>query len=132
MPEIDQMSGVPGGSPPPSAPSPTAPPSGAPASGDQPASGEIEQAKANVQIALMLLEQTLPLMGSESEEGKDVLKAITALSRSFQGKKSKDLVPAELMQLISSMPDEYKKAAGGQGQPEGIPGGPHVPANLNA
>lgn len=133
MPDNSEMMGVPtGGSPSPSAPSPSAPPSGAPASGEQPASGEKEQAKANVQIALMLLEQTLPQLGSDSDEGKDVLKAISALSKSFQGKKSKDLVPAELMQLMSSMPEEYKQQmAAGQQQPEGIPSGPHVPANMN-
>lgn len=120
--------GVPEGKAP-TSPSPIAPPSGAPMSGDVPASGEIEQAKANVQIAMMLLEQSLSMFGSTSEEGKDVLKSLNALSKSFQGKNSKDLAPSEIMQLISSMPDEYKAQAGAQ--PAGLPDGPHVPANMN-
>ena len=113
------------GSPPPmggeGAPSGT--PSGAPV---QP-NGEIESAKANVLIALQHLEKQLPLLGSDSEEGKALLSAITTLSKKFSGKKSEDLAPAELMQLMSSQPDAVKQAmmkeSGGAGGPDlGGPG----------
>jgi len=131
MPDPNAAMGVPGASPAPQALSLTAPPSGAPAADEQPASGEKEQAKANVQIALMLLEQTLPIIGSDGEEGKAILSAISTLAKKFGGQKSKDLAPAELMQMMASMPEEYKQGmSAGQGQPEGIPGGPHAPANL--
>ena len=115
-----------------------APPAGTPSANEAPAKGETEQAKANVQIAIVLLEQTLPMLGTDSEEGKAVLKALTMLSKSFAGKKSQDLAPAELMQLISGMPDSIKQQMAGEmggGSPQGmtsggIPNGPHIPANI--
>jgi hypothetical protein len=86
-----------------------APPAGSPNLTDQPAKGETEQAKANVQMAINILEQSLPQLGSDSEEGAVVLKALTLLSKSFAGKKSQDLVPAELTQLLSGQPDNIQK-----------------------
>ena len=72
----------------------------------QPAQGEKQSAMVNVSIAMDLLEQTLPALGSESEEGKSVLQCLTALSKKFghSRSKSQELVPAELMQLMSQMP----------------------------
>jgi hypothetical protein len=88
---------------------PMAPPAGTPAMSDQKASGEIEQAKANVQMAMQILEQALPQLGSDSDEGATVLKALSMMSKTFAGKKQQDLVPAELMQLLSGMPDQNKQ-----------------------
>jgi hypothetical protein len=124
MPDI-MPQGVTGDQPPPQT-TPTAPPAGTPDAAPQKNSGAIEQAKANVQIALTMLEQTLPMLGSDNDEGKAVLGAITQLSKRFGGKKSGDLAPAEIMQLISSMPDQYKQqiAAGmGGGKPQAPQGG---------
>ena len=44
-----------------------APPAGSPSASDQLKSGEAEQAKANVQIAISILEKALPSLGSDSE-----------------------------------------------------------------
>ena len=100
-------------------------PSGTPSGDAVKPEGDIELAKANVLIALSHLEKQLPLLGSDSEEGKAVLSAISALSKKFSGKKSEDLAPAELMQLMASQPDAVKqqmmKEMGGAGG--GAPGG---------
>lgn len=113
---------------------PMAPPTGTPNVDDVKADGVIEQAKANVQIAISMLEQSLPLLGGESEEGKAVHRALGNLYPKFAGKKSQDLAPAELMSLFAGMPDQYKDqmgmGAGGGMSSGGIPTGPHIPANL--
>lgn len=131
MPDMEM--GVPGASPAPSG-APMAPPAGSPAIGDPKAQGEIEQAKANVQIAISMLEQSLPVISTDSDEGKALLKALSMLSKAFGSKKASDIAPAQLLEMMSGMPESYKqqmsKEMGGGGQPEGIPGGAHAPANL--
>lgn len=133
MPDMNAM-GVPGAAPAPDA-SPMAPPAGAPSSPPSEGAGEKEQAKANVQMAIAMLEQNLPRLGSNTPEGAALIKALSLLSKTFGGQKSGDLVPAELMQVMASMPDQHKQQVmaemGGGAQPAGIPGGPHVPANMN-
>ena len=93
----------------PGAGSTMAPPAGTPAANEQEKKGETEQAKANVQIAMSTLEQALPLLGSESEEGSVVLKALTMLSKVFAGKRSQDLTAAEHMQNMAGMPDQIRQ-----------------------
>ena len=96
------------GSPPPSGGDGA--PSGTPSGGDVQPGGDIELAKANVLIALSHLEKQLPLLGSDSEEGKALLSAISTLSKKFSGKKSADLVSAELLSFIKSQPDMVQQA----------------------
>ena len=95
------------GSPPPSGGDGA--PSGTPSGDAVKPEGDIELAKANVLIALSHLEKQLPLLGSDSEEGKAVLSAISALSKKFSGKKSEDLAPAELMSMMGSQPDAVRQ-----------------------
>lgn len=102
-------------------------PSGTPSGDVVKPGGDIELAKANVLIALAHLEKQLPLLGSDSEEGKALLSAISTLSKKFSGKKSEDLAPAELMQLMASQPDSVKQQmmkemGGGAGPDLGGPG----------
>jgi len=116
------------GSPPPMSGGEGAP-SGTPSGGEVNPGGDIEMAKANVLIALSHLEKQLPLLGSDSEEGKALLSAISTLSKKFSGKKSEDLAPSELMSLMGSQPDAVKQAMMKQmaGAAQGIPpdlGGP--------
>jgi len=125
----------------PGAMQPGAAPGGSPMSTPQPAHGEKQSAMVNVGIAMDLLEQTLPALGSESEEGQEILKTLASLSKKFghSRSKSQELVPAELMQLMQSLPQaggmspEAKamgqqpmqmpgQAPGGQ-PPGGMPGG---------
>lgn len=116
-----------------------APPAGSPETSEKKPLGEIEQAKSNVQIALTILENSLPIFGGDSDEGKAVHAALGTLYKKFAGKKSAELVPAQLMQMVSGMPDQYKQQAGLGPAPEppagmtpgGVINGPHVPANIN-
>ena len=111
----------------PGAPPPGALPGGSPMSTPQPAQGDKQSAMVNVSIAMDLLEQTLPALGSESEEGAEILKVLSTLSKRFGHTRSKaqDLVPAELMQLMQSLPQaggmSPEAKAMGQ-QPMQIPG----------
>ena len=114
---------------------PGAPPGAAPMSTPQPAQGEKTSAMVNVHIAMDLLSQTLPAFGPGSKEGADILKALSMLTKAFGETKSKsqELVPAELMQLMQSLPQAggmspEAKAMGQQpiqmpGAPGGAPGG---------
>ena len=79
---------------------------GAPMSTPQPAQGDKQNAMVNVSLAMDLLEQTLHALGSESEEGQAILTCLSGLSKKFGHTKAKsqDLVPAELMQLMQSLP----------------------------
>ena len=80
-------------------------------------------AKSNVSIAISLLEKQLPMLGMDSEEGRDLHKALGILSKRFSGKKSEDIAPAELMQVMAAQPDAYKQQImaqmGGKGAPTG-------------
>lgn len=116
-------------------------PSGTPSGDAAKPSGDIELARANVMIAVAHLEKQLPLLGTDSEEGKALLSALSTLSKKFSGKKSEDLAPAELMQLMASQPDAVKAqvmkemAASlqkGQGGPElGGPGPQSSPLQMS-
>lgn len=126
IPPVDPAAGAAGGTP----------PGAAPMSTPQPAQGEKTSAMVNVHIAMDLLSQTLPSFGPGSKEGADILKALSGLTKAFGATKSKsqELVPAELMQLMSSLPQAggmspEAKAMGQQpiqmpgGAPGGAPGG---------
>jgi hypothetical protein len=73
----------------------------------QPAAGEKQSAMLKVQQAMDLLEQSLPDFGSESEEGGEILKTLSTLGKKFGGAnraRNNELMPAELMNLIGSLP----------------------------
>ena len=85
------MSGGPaaGGALPPGAPpSDTTPPIPTPMSTPEPKNGQREAALINVSMALDLLEQALPAVGSESPEGKRLMSALSALT-AFSDQRSK-------------------------------------------
>jgi len=109
---------------PPAPPSPTSnSPVSAPMSTPEPKKGDKQNAMINVSLAQDLLEQTLPALGSETEEGRIILKVLSTLSEKFgeSTRKSKDLVPSELMQLMHNLPQmggmspEMKALQGGAG-----------------
>ena len=85
-------------------------PSGTPSGDEVQPQGDVELARANVMIAVAHLEKQLPLLGTDSDEGKALLSALSTLSKKFSGKKSEDLAPAELMSLMASQPDAVKQA----------------------
>lgn len=86
--------------------SPEAPPMGAPMSTAEPKMGEKETATINVQTAMDLLEQALPKIGSDSEEGRAIMDAVTKLTKIFGKReaKTRELMPTEIMNMISSLP----------------------------
>jgi hypothetical protein len=96
-----------GGAPTPQgAPNPAAgpKPSGAPMAKPQEKEGMKEAARVNIHIAMNMLEQALPVFGSESKEGKSVLKILGMLSKEFGESDASDLVPAEILQMNKSLP----------------------------
>ena len=68
--------------------------------------GDQASAKINVQMAMDLMQQALPAFGSESEEGKRILQVLGSLARVFgeTEAKTKELIPAEIIQMIQSLP----------------------------
>ena len=120
--------GAPGGGQP-----PAGGPVSSPMSTPQDNAGEKHAALSQVQMAIDLLEQTLPPFGSESDEGQTVLDALKTLSKTFSSKKdtARGLIPSEIMNLVSGMP----KGAGGSpppgaGAPPGAPPGMPPPGGM--
>jgi hypothetical protein len=91
------------------------PPMGAPMMTPEPKMGNKEAALINVGLALDLLEQSLPALGSESNEGQKVMSVLRTLTGMMQPRQAKtnELKNAEILQLLQSLPQ-----AGG-GTPEG-------------
>jgi hypothetical protein len=77
--------------------------------------GNKEAALINVGLALDLLEQSLPALGYESNEGQKVMSVLRTLTGMMQPRQAKtnELKNAEILQLLQSLPQ-----AGG-GTPEG-------------
>jgi hypothetical protein len=80
------------------------PPKAAPLSTPQPKAGLQAAGLTNMHIAVNMLEEALPAFGSESEEGKTILKCLSMLARHVGKKDNSDLVPAEVMQMVSRLP----------------------------
>ena len=113
------MGGAPGGTP-----GPGGAPVSAPMSTPQPNEGQQQESMVDISMAMDLLEKSLMAFGSESQQGKALLSALTTLSKSFgeQRQSGRDLQGAEIRSLMQSLP------AGGGASPEmlsmmGAPGG---------
>jgi len=63
-----------------------------------------ESARVNVHIAMNMLEQALPVFGSESKEGGSILKILGMLGKEFGKQDASDLVPAEVLQMNKALP----------------------------
>lgn len=125
--------GAPGGQ---AQPAPGTPRSGpaSPMPQPQEKEGLKEAARVNVHIAMNMLEQALPVFGSETKEGKNVLKVLNMLAKDFGDSDTSDLHPAEIRQMVGAMPQSgggtdvqkmlMRGAAGGGGgqpQPQAMP-----------
>ena len=82
------------------------PPIAAPMSTPEPKMGSREAALINIGMAMDLIEQSLPALGSESEEGKKALDAIRNLTGVMGPRKAKtnELQQAEILQMLQSLP----------------------------
>lgn len=82
------------------------PPSAAPMSTPEPKMGNREGALVNISMAMDLIEQALPSLGSESEEGQKALAAIRSLTGLLGPKKQKtgELQQSEIIQMLQNLP----------------------------
>ena len=105
-----------------SAPMAPPPPMPTPMSTPEPKAGVREAALVNISMALDLIEQSLPALGSETEEGKKALSALSTLTAILGPKKQKagELQNAEILQLLQNLP----QAGGGTPGSRAIAGGP--------
>ena len=91
------------------------PPMAAPMSTPEPKMGSKEAAMINLGMAMDLLEQSLPALGSETDEGQKALNAIRVLNGILGQRKNKtnELQQSEILQMLQTLPQ-----AGGA-SPEG-------------
>lgn len=89
--------------------------------------GTRESALVNLNMAIDLIEQALPGLGSESPDGQKAVAALRALSGVLGPRKQQvgELQPAEILQMIQSLP----KGMGPQGAsgPGAAPGAGAAP-----
>ncbi len=128
--------GAPPGAKPPGAspPAPGGAPAGGPMSTPQPKAGQTQAAMVNVEMSIQLLEQSMGMFPLESPEKTALVDAHKVLVKAFGASRAKtaELIPAELTQLMQTIP-----GAGG-GSPAAkamgaLPGGaPAMPAPQGA
>jgi hypothetical protein len=89
-----------------SGPDSSTPPMASPMSTPEPKMGSKAGANINIQMAMDLLEQSLPALGSESEEGQQIMKSLASLHKMFGKReaKNRELMPAEILQMIQTLP----------------------------
>jgi hypothetical protein len=82
------------------------PPIASPMSTPEPKMGSQEGAMINLSMAMDLIEQALPALGSESEQGQKALAAIRALTGVIGPRKGKtnELQQSEILQMLQSLP----------------------------
>ena len=115
------------------------PPMSSPMSTPEPKMGSKEAAMVNLSMAMDLIEQALPALGSESSEGQKALQSLKTLTAIIGPKKGKtnELQQSEILQMLQSLPQaggaspEGKAIAqapaipgmspGGGGTPPGVP-----------
>jgi hypothetical protein len=85
---------------------PEAPPMASPMSTPEKQMGTREAAMINISIALDLLDQSLPAVGAESEEGKAILEASRKLGGLLGGKRNEtgELQQSEILQMLQTLP----------------------------
>lgn len=103
----------------------SSPPMAAPMSTPEPKMGNREAAMINIGMAMDLLEQSLPALGSESPEGQKVLSAIRTASGILGPRKTKtnELQQSEILQLLQNLP----QAGGASPEAKAMAGAPAVP-----
>ena len=106
-------------------PDATTPPMASPMSTPEPKMGNREGAMINLSMAMDLIEQALPSLGSESEEGQKALAAIRSLTTLLGPKKQKtrELQQSEIIQMLQNLP----KAGGNTPEGTAMSQAPAVP-----
>jgi hypothetical protein len=110
------------------------PPMASPMSTPEPKMGSQEGAMINLSMAMDLIEQALPALGSESEQGQKALAAIRSLTGVIGPRKGKtnELQQSEILQMLQSLPKGVGPGAMGTPPMAGPAGGgmppPPVPS----
>jgi len=107
------------------------PPMAAPMSTPEPKMGSREGAMINLSMAMDLVEQALPALGSESPEGQKALMVLRQMSGILGPRKdkAKELQNSEIMQMLQNLPQaggatpEGKAMAAAPAIPGMAPGG---------
>ena len=89
-------------------------PMAAPMSTPEPKNGQREAALVNVSMAMDLIEQSLPAIGSETPEGQKLISALNSMTALLGPKKQKagELQSAEILQLLQNLPQAGGGAPG--------------------
>lgn len=100
-------------------------PMSSPMSTPEPKMGSREGAMINLSMAMDLIEQSLPALGSESVEGQKALAALRTLTAVLGPKKDKtgDLQRSEILQLLQTLP----QAGGATPESKALAQAPAVP-----
>jgi hypothetical protein len=101
------------------------PPMSAPMSTPEPKMGNKEGALVNLGLAMDLIEQALPALGSESPEGQKALNALRTLTGILGGKKesTNELKQSEILQMLQALP----QAGGATPEGKALAAAPAVP-----
>ena len=86
----------------------------------------VAQARLRVLAARKVLETVVPMLGTDTDEGKDVLNALKALSK-FSGDTAGGLGQSELQSLSQAAQPVPKPAGPGGPPPGGMPLRPPMP-----
>lgn len=99
------------------------PPMASPMSTPEPKLGNKEGSMINLSMASDLIEQALPSIGSETEEGQSLMAALRALTKVLGPRKNKtnELQQSEILQMLQSLPQGMGAAPAGMG---GLPPAP--------
>jgi hypothetical protein len=100
-------------------------PMSSPMSTPEPKMGTREGAMINISMAMDLIEQALPALGSESPEGQKALSVLRQMSGILGGKKekTKELQGAEIMQMLQNLP----QAGGATPEGKAMAAAPAIP-----
>ena len=115
----NMMQGIGGGGPPAPSPAPggappVAGPSGGPMMAPARKEGNLAGARADIQVVIKKLTQSLQTFAPTTPEGGAIMKAIGSLTKGFGDTEGKDkeLMPAEIMQALSGGAGPGKPPAG--------------------
>jgi hypothetical protein len=96
------------------------------------ADGLKASAQVNITMAIDILQQSLPAIGVQTPEGQAVLNALKTLTKAFAEteSKSRELIPAEIMQMLSALPQTNPSPGMKAGAARPMPGMGAPPVNI--
>lgn len=93
-----------------------------------PNNGARQMGMVQVETAMQMLERALPVLGSNTPEGKCALQALTVLSKCFQRQQAEQLVPAQIAEMARAQQQSPIAQLMAQQQGGGAPQGAPAPA----